>query len=55
MFQPLGVIFRLIKYESYKVLQKYLVFYKPEDDPKGLKHVASLIVYNSTLHHIIVV
>jgi len=30
-----------------------LSFYKPEDDPKGLKHVATLIVYNITLHHIL--
>jgi len=29
-------------------------FYKPEDDPKGLKHVALLIVHNLTLHHIVV-
>jgi len=26
----------------------------PEDDPKGLKHLATLIVYNLTLHHIVV-
>jgi len=31
-----------------------LKFYKPEDDPKGLKHVATLIVCNLTLHHIVV-
>ena len=48
MFKPLGVIFRLIKFESYN-------HYKPaEDDPKGLNHVASLIVCNPTLHHIVV-
>jgi len=29
-------------------------FYKPEDNPKGLKHVATLIVYSLTLHHIVV-
>jgi len=32
----------------------WMVFYKPEDDPKGLKHVATLIVYSLTLHHIVV-
>jgi len=32
----------------------WFIFYKPEDDPKGLKHVALLIVYNPTLHHIVV-
>jgi len=32
MFQPLGVILRLNIF--------YTIFYKPEDDPKGLKHVA---------------
>jgi len=48
MFQSLGVIFRLIKYGNIQVqVQKYLyvtIFYKPEDYPKGLKHVALLIV-----------
>jgi len=29
-------------------------FYNHEDDPKGLIHVATLIVYNLTLHHIVV-
>jgi len=29
-------------------------FYKPEDDPKWLKHVATLIVYNLVSHHFVV-
>ena len=43
MFQPFGVIFRLIKYG---IIQgtSVVTTYKPEDDPKGLKHVALLIV-----------
>jgi len=76
MFQPPGVIFRLIKYgiiQGTSVVATYAIpwftlnleftckprdpvgsnnrrtlydtiFYKPEDDPRGLKHVALLIV-----------
>jgi len=76
MFQPPGVIFRLIKYgiiQGTSIVATYgvpwftgefqiegkprnrvgsnnrrtlydTIFYKPEDDPRGLKHVALLIV-----------
>ena len=49
MFQPHGVIFRLIKYGIIQgtcvVITVYdTIFYKPEDDPMGSNHVALLIV-----------
>jgi len=46
MFQPLEVIFRLIKYESYKVRLKMT---------SRLKRVAFLIVHNLISHLIVVV
>jgi len=58
MFRPHGVIFRLIKYgiiQGTSVVATYgilwftvrlydTIFYKPEDDPMGSKHVALLII-----------
>jgi len=45
MFQPLGVIFRIIKYESYKVLLNWL-----PTGSRGLQYVSykiSIIVMNT--------
>jgi len=41
------------KQSSY-MFQPLGVILRHEDDPKGLKHVATLIVYSLTLHHIVV-